>query len=189
MKTRQLEKKFIDHSFVKANLLTQNLIVMFLKRILIPILFLVFSLNTFAQTEEHECEHHHSKFELGLSNGLVYNFTESEAAYGLHVHVVSSIGESDKFGMGIGYERIFDDHKHNALSLVLLYHPIEHVSINLAPGVTWLGSDSNTIKPALHLEGLYEFKIGKFHLGPLLGVAFNTEDLHASVGLHLAYGF
>lgn len=162
---------------------------MFSKRILTPILFLVFTLNTFAQTEDHECEHHHSKFELGLSNGLVYNFTESEAAYGLHVHVVSSIGKSEKFGMGIGYERIFDDHKHNALSVVLLYNPIEHVSINLAPGVTWLGTDSNTVKPALHLEGLYEFKLGKFHLGPLLGVAFNTEDLHASVGLHLAFGF
>lgn len=162
---------------------------MFSKRILITILFLAFIIKAFAQTEDHDCEHHHSKFELGLSNGFVYNFTESEAAYGLHVHVVRSIEKSEKLGLGIGYERIFDDHKHNALSVVLLYHPIEHLSINLAPGVTWLGSKSNSVKPAVHLEGLYEFKLGKFHLGPLLGVAFNTEDIHASVGLHLAFGF
>lgn len=154
--------------------------------------FIFISMSLAAQDHEHEHDHqheHHYNYELGISNGVVYNSTEKELAYGAHVHFIRTIGESKKLGIGIGYERIFDDHKHNALNIILHYRPVEHLSLNLAPGVIWLDSEKNSLKPAMHLEGLYEFELGRFHIGPIIGIGFNTEDLHTSLGLHLAIGF
>lgn len=134
----------------------------------------------------HEIEHYHSGFEIGFSNGFVYNLTEKEGAYGLHVHFVKTIGRKGKYGLGLGYEAILDDHKHQAISAIFEYRATEHMLFNIAPGVTWLTTQPNSIKPSLHLEGIYAFEIGKIHLGPLVAVAFNTEDFHTSLGLHLA---
>ncbi|HAF29065.1 MAG TPA: hypothetical protein DCG75_08450 [Bacteroidales bacterium] len=155
------------------------------------ILFSLAALNLRAQIDSsnHFEELHHSEYELGFSNGIVYDFGESELAYGLHLHFVKTIGKSDKIGIGLGYERIFDDHKHNAVSVIFLFRPIEHFSLNLAPGVSWLATESNSEKFSMHLESLYEWELGNFHFGPLLGVATNMEDFHASLGIHIAIGF
>jgi len=134
-------------------------------------------------------EHHHPEFEIGFSNGLVYNFSEKEPALGIHFHFIKSLGQSDHFGMGLGYELIFDDHKHNTVSLILLYRPIDHLSFNFAPGISFKLSEKSSIAPTMHIEGLYEFELGHFHLGPLVGFAISTEDIHGSVGVHLAFGF
>jgi len=159
------------------------------KYIILSVIFLLFSFLTYSQDEHnHEYNHSHPQLEFGFSNGLVYNATEKEVAYGVHVHVIKTVSKSDKFGLGLGYEAIFDDHKHNAASLILLYRPLEHLSFNFSPGVSWLATESNSLKPAMHFEGLYEWEFGIFHLGPLVGVAFNTEDFHVSTGLHLAVG-
>lgn len=152
----------------------------------IAALFLI-TLSAKAQHEDHD--HEHSRSEIGLSNNAVYNVSEKEAAYSIHVHLIRTFEKHNNFGIGIGYERIFDDHKHNAVSVILMYRPIEQFSINIAPGIIWLDSQKNSLKPAMHIEGLYEFELGHFHIGPLIGVGFNTEDLHAAVGLHLAVGF
>jgi hypothetical protein len=134
-------------------------------------------------------EHNHPEIEIGLSNGLVYNFSEKEPALGIHLHLIKSLGQSDHFGMGLGYEFIFDDHKHNTVSIIFLYRPIEHLSFNMAPGISFILSEKSSVAPTLHIEGLYEFEFGHFHIGPLVGFAISTEDIHASVGLHLAFGF
>lgn len=134
-------------------------------------------------------EHNHPEFEIGFSSGLVYNFLEKEPALGIHLHFIKSLGQSDHFGMGLGYEFIFDDHKHNTVSLIFLYRPIEHLSFNFAPGISFKLSEKSSIAPTLHIEGLYEFEFNHFHIGPLVGFAISTEDIHASVGLHLAFGF
>ena len=151
------------------------------------IALILFSAHAKAQHEDHE--HKHAQNEIGISNNIVYNFHEKESAYSIHLHFIRTLKKNNKFGFGVGYERIFDDHKHNALSIILLYRPIEHFSVNFAPGVSWLATENNSAKPSLHLEGLYEWEFGNFHLGPLVGIAFNTEDLHASLGLHMAIGF
>jgi len=138
---------------------------------------------------EHEHEHHHPELEFGISGGFVYNFTEKEAAPGMHIHVIKALSKSHKFGLGMGYEAIFDEHKHNAASLIIRYRPIDYISINIAPGISWLSSEKNSAKPSMHIEGIYEWEFGNFHLGPMLGVAFNREDVHASLALHFAWGF
>lgn len=134
-------------------------------------------------------EHHHPEFEIGFSSGLVYNFSEKELAPGIHFHLIKGVGKSDHFGVGLGYELIFDDHKHNAISLIFTYRPIEHLSINFAPGISFKLSEKSSVAPTLHFEGLYEFEYNHFHIGPLVGFAISTEDTHASLGLHLAFGF
>lgn len=142
-----------------------------------------------AQEDGHEHKHIHPEFELGFSNNLVFNFTEEEFVYGIHLHFVKTIGKSDKIGLGIAYEKIFDEHKHNSLSLIFMCRPVEHLSFNMAPGISWLASETNTIMPVMHIEGLYEWEFGFFHIGPLIGVAFSSEDFHTSLGLHMAFGF
>lgn len=91
--------------------------------------------------------------------------------------------------MGLGYERIFDEHQHDAFNVIFHYRPANHFALNLAPGIAWLSSENKSAKPAMHIEGLYEFEIGRFHLGPILGIETNPEDFHASLGLHIAIGF
>lgn len=138
---------------------------------------------------KHTDMHHHPKLELGISGGVVYNFTEKEAAPGIHIHFIKTLSKSDKLGVGFGYEAIFDDHRHNAASFIISYRPVDQFSLNFSPGIAWLSTENDSAKPSIHLEALYEWEFGNFHLGPLVGIAFNSEDLHASAGLHMAIGF
>ncbi|PLX15841.1 MAG: hypothetical protein C0597_08485 [Marinilabiliales bacterium] len=156
---------------------------------LLLLVFFFITRISYSQLHDHQEEHHHPEWELGFSSGLVHNITEKETSPGIHVHIIKTVSKTDKLGLGFGYEAIFDDHKHNAVSLIILYRPIEHVSFNFAPGISWLSTEKDSAKPSLHLEALYEWEFGNFHIGPLLGVASNLEDLHGSVGLHLAFGF
>ena len=42
---------------------------------------------------------------------------------------------------------------------------------------------------ALHLEASYEWEIGDVHLGPVVEYAYDEEDAHISLGLHIGIGF
>ena len=35
----------------------------------------------------------------------------------------------------------------------------------------------------------HEFELQNFHLGPVIGIAYEPEDYHLSLGIHIAYGF
>ena len=143
-----------------------------------------------AQTEDNSDHdhHHHSKNELGISNSAVYFVNGNEFADGVHVHYIRNIHET-KFGIGLGYERIFDEHKHNSIGIVGSYYPIEQISINLSPGITFEDEHPEEIKFALHLESSYDFEIHNFHIGPVIGIAYDPEDYHLSLGIHIGYGF
>lgn len=151
----------------------------------------IFSLNILAQTSEHLDEHldnhDHHKNEIGVANSPVYFIKEKIFSYGLHLHYVRKISKS-KFGLGLGYERIFDEHKHNTFGLVATYRPIEKLSLNVSPGLTFENNSPNA-NFALHLETSYEFEIKNFHIGPAFEVAYDPEDFHISLGLHIGYGF
>lgn len=155
-------------------------------------LFLLITLlgqNLTAQSHNPIEDHHdHHRNEIGIANAPVYFLNEKEFAYGLHIHYVRNIKES-KFGVGLGYERILDDHKHNTIGLVGTYRPIDAFGINLSPGITFEGRQNSNINFALHLETSYEFEIKNFHIGPVLECAYDPEDIHISLGLHIGYGF
>lgn len=157
----------------------------------LPFLASIFSLNIYAQATEHSDKeldnHEHHKNEIGMANSPVYFLKEKVFAYGLHIHYVHNIPKS-KFGLGLGYERIFDIHKHNTFGFVASYRPIEKLNFIASPGLTFEDNNSQ-VNFALHLETSYEFEIRNFHIGPVFEIAYDPEDFHLSLGFHLGYGF
>jgi hypothetical protein len=125
--------------------------------------------------------------EIGIANSPVYILKEKEFAYGLHAHYIRSLKET-KFGIGIGYERIFDEHNHNTIGVILSYAPLEHLGMSLSPGITF-NDNASELNFGIHLETLYEFEIGIFHIGPVAEFAYAIEDYHVSLGLHFGFGF
>ena len=155
-------------------------------RLILIFSMILFSLNTKAQQAEHHDHEHHSN-EIGIGNTAVYFLKENLFAYGLHIHYARGIADT-KFGWGIGYERIFDEHKHNSIGPEASYRPIEELVFTLSPGIVFEDKNSTKIF-ALHLETSYEFVVGSFHMGPVFETAFDREDVHLSFGLHVGYGF
>ena len=151
-------------------------------------LLILIGQNLFAQDVEEIEHHHHHHNEIGIANAPVYFVNEKELAYGLHIHVVRTINHT-RFGIGLGYERIFDEHKHHTLGIVGSYRPIEKVTINVSPGITFEGEETSDVNFALHLEGSYEFEFNNVHLRPVLEFAYDPEDYHISLGVHIGYGF
>lgn len=152
---------------------------------LLVIVFGIITAPIYAQELNHE-DHH--KYELGIANSLVYIPNDKESAYGLHIHLVRNI-EHSKLGVGIAYERIFDEHGHNTIGLVGSYNLFDSLHISFTPGVTFEDNLPSDLKFAFHAETSYDFKLGNIHLGPLVEFAFDPEDYHFSLGLHIGYGF
>lgn len=142
--------------------------------------------------EEDDHDHHHlhphARNEIGLANNLVYLGTEGIFAYGLHLHYLRNIGDS-RYGVGLGYEQIFDDHLHRNIGIVGSYRILQGLFLNVSPGITFIGQSEPEKIFAFHLEITYEFELGSFHLGPVLEYALSGHGYHLSGGLHLAYTF
>ena len=141
-----------------------------------------------AESDSIPTEHKHHRNEIGIANSAVYFVKENSYSYGIHLHYTHTIAET-KFSFGAGYERIFDDHGHNTFGVAMIYSPVEKFNINLSPGLTFEDENISDIAFALHLETSYEFDIKNFHLGPSLEFAYDPEDYHISLGLHIGYGF
>ena len=153
----------------------------------ISLAILLVTFGSRAQDEEHHLPHHdHHRNEIGLALAPVYFVKEKELSFGLHMHYLYNFVHT-KFGLGLGYERIFDEHKLNTVGIVGSYRPFNGYSINVSPGITF--EDNSPLAFALHIETAYEFELGEFHLGPVAEFAYDHEDIHLSIGLHLGYGF
>lgn len=136
----------------------------------------------------HEHHHDHHKHEVGVGVSPVYFVNENELTYGIHLHYIYNI-PSTKAGIGIGYERIFDDHKHNSLGLIVSYRPVENLNLSLSPGIAFESDEINSVVPGIHFETAYEFELEDFHLGPVLEFAADKNDFHISLGIHIGFGF
>jgi len=141
----------------------------------------------FGQTEPRENNHYHNH-EIGVANSPVYIVGEKEWVYGLHIHYIKSINKT-KFGIGLGYEQLFDDHMHSTLGIVCSYHINDNLHFNMSPGLTSENFNFNNFRFAFHIEGAYEFEIRHFLIGPVLEYAYDIEDTHVSAGIHVGYTF
>lgn len=157
-------------------------------RYFLTLFFLLSIWQVKAQSDDHDQHHHHHVSELGIANAPVYFVNEKELAYGLHLHYIRMKPHS-QFGIGLGYERIFDDHGHNTFGIVGAYRPTDRVVINLSPGITFEDGESDHSAFALHFETSYEWEIDYLHIGPVFEVAYDPEDIHISLGLHIGIGF
>ncbi len=152
------------------------------------LILLAFTQINLAQSPDNHINSHDHKNELGIANSPVYIIKEKEFAYGLHAHYIRSFKDT-RFGMGVGYERIFDEHKHNTFGVIIQYNPVEHLVLSFSPGITFRDIHASGLHFGLHFETLYEFEIGIFHIGPVAEFAYNIEDYHISLGVHLGFGF
>lgn len=132
---------------------------------------------------EHEHEHHHVH-EIGVSVSPVYFTKEDDFSLATHLHYVYNFPHT-KWGIGLGYERIFDEHKHNFIGVEVNYRPLHRLTLNLSPGVTFEGEHKHEKDFALHFETVYEFEFGAFHIGPVMELAYHPEDYHVSLGVHI----
>ena len=158
-------------------------------RLYLYVFFLAIPLIVQAQDHVHLDKHHsHDRNEVAISNNLVFLGMDKELSFGVHLHYLRNFGET-KFGYGLGYERIFDEHGHHTISIAGSYRPFHDLVLMVSPGITFDDFREEHFDFSIHLEAGYEFEIKHFHLGPVLGVAFIPGDYHLSLGIHLGYGF
>lgn len=147
------------------------------------------------------CKHDHFHTnELGVSLAPVYYLKakENPINFGLHAHYVRRLGQT-RFGAGLGFEYIFDEHRHQTYSAVFQYSPTYQLHLVAAPGIaieTHHEEDEHEEEEehheaafAIHLEAVYEFEIGPIDIGPSAEFAYDTHDIHLSLGVHIAFPF
>lgn len=153
------------------------------------VLFSLFNFPTFGQTEEHDHDHEHRN-EISVATGVVPLPAENETTVGFHFHYIRGLGESNRFGMGLGYETIVDEHKHNTFSIVIQYRIVAGLSVAYAPGIMIREEGDETLyQLAHHFEAAYEFEIGSFHIGPMVEVGIEEIGEHYMVGVHFGIDF
>jgi hypothetical protein len=155
-------------------------------------IFLLFSFFISAQDYHNHHEHEHTdlhKYHIGFGVAATHITGESGIAPGIHVHFIRQLGNQNRWGLGLGYEGILDEHFHNGLNLLVNYHLLEHLSINAGPGIIFSGHDGEReISPGFHTEIIYEINLGKLHVGPMAGFGIDKEETHFSVGVHVGLG-
>lgn len=159
-------------------------------KIILIFLLTLYSSNIFAQstdqTDNNAHSHEQHKNEIGVAFSAAYFIKENVTAPEVHVHYVRNVSEF--YGIGLGYERIFDEHNHQTIGLIGSYKPIENLSFSISPGLSFEDNVPHS-KFALHIETMYEFEVSFFHIGPALEFVYDSEDLHLSLGLHIGFGF
>ncbi len=145
-----------------------------------------------AVEEHHNHLHHHDhdnhRNELGIALSPVYFSGENEISFGMHLHYLYRLSNS-KFLLGVSVEQIMDDHKHRTIGVAAGFNPWRRLTFVASSGVTHEKAEPGIWRYAQHIEATYEFEIGHFHIGPLIESAFDREDIHFSVGLHIGIGF
>lgn len=144
--------------------------------------------------EEGEKNHDHLHTnEIGISLAPTYYIQEGSMAFGAHGHYVHRMGTS-RFGLGIGFEAVFDDHKHRTLGAVFQWSPGLATHIAISPGVVQethveAGQAEKEYHWALHLEIVREFNVGKIDIGPFFEFALEEEGQHIGLGIHIGLPF
>jgi len=153
------------------------------------VLFSLFFISIIFSESGHIHNHNHNN-EFGIAVGIVPGHDGEDDNLGLHLHYIKGVGEHNYFGIGVSLETIFDEHKHNSLSLIGTYHFDNGFTIAYAPGILFSEHDDETEnKFTQHVEFYYEFELDKFHIGPQIDIGFEDGDTHYMLGLHFGIDF
>lgn len=148
--------------------------------------FLFFTIISLGQIHKHGNDHLDMKYELGFAPNMVYSLNEKAFGPGFHIHGLKILNEN--FGAGIGYEGIFFDNYHQAVTIFGEYIFHDFISLDIGPGLIFPNKENENFILVAHIEASAAFDIGKIHIGPMLGFAFGS-DKHLSAGIHLGYHF
>lgn len=163
----------------------------FIRQIILLTILLVSYISVVAQ-HNHSHDHNHydeHKFHIGIGAGVASFSGEEGLEPALHLHLLRRLNAESKWSMGIGYEGIIGEVWHNGINLLVNYRPVHFLSFNVGPGLVFEKEENETeVLPAFHAESVFEFTISNIHLGPMVGVGFNKEHTHFSVGIHLGLG-
>ena len=157
-------------------------------------ILIIILLNMVMSQIDHQHNHEHNN-EIGIALGIVPNHEEEESNLGLHLHYIKGLGLHNKFGVGLSFESILDEHQHNSISLISLYHFDNGFTFAYAPGILISEHDdsedheSSEFKFTQHFEFYYEFELDKFHIGPQIDIGFEEEGIHYMLGIHLGIDF
>lgn len=164
-----------------------------MRRILFSGILLLLLFSASAQHHHDHADHMHAdthQYHIGFGVAATHIVNESGLAPGVHLHFIRQFGEHNRWGLGLGYEGILDEHLHHGINLLINYKLQDHLSINAGPGVVFSEHNGeNERLPAFHTEVIYEFNLGKLHLGPMAGFGIDKEDTHFSAGVHVGFGF
>ncbi len=161
-------------------------------RTLLLSILLLYSVFTSAQGHHNHENHMHDdahKYHIGVGVATAHFKGEPGLSPAAHLHFIRQVGHSNHWGLGLGYEAIFDQHLHSGLNLLVNYHPLNRLSINAGPGIVFSEhKEHHEVNPSFHTEAVYEFNLNKIHIGPMAGFGFDKEDTHFSLGVHLGFG-
>jgi hypothetical protein len=132
-------------------------------------------------------QHHHHGNEIAISTLPVYFVKEKMVAFGLHSHYTRRIADSD-YGLGVCAERTFGSHGHYTAGIMGTWMPGERLNLSISPSLSFENFHSKA-DFGMHFDVSYEYDIGRFHVGPDFEAAYDPEDVHLSLGLHVGYGF
>lgn len=145
-----------------------------------------------AQENEHESpgikEHQKDPgLEIVLSSLFIYN-TESknfDPATELHI----TYWTSHKWAFGVGYSIVFEEDKRigHELAALISHKPWSFLTVNVGPSFSLPNSHKDT-EVSAYIEGEFNFELGVFHIGPLLGTLLG-EHVRPFAGIHLGYEF
>jgi hypothetical protein len=143
------------------------------------------NLNKHDHEHVEDCTHH--KSEIAIGSTLVYFPGEKSYAPGFHAHYVYNFSGT-RFGIGLGYEKILDEQRHNTIGIIANYRPLSKLNLMFSPGIT-LASHENPAHLSAHFETTYEFVYKIIHFGPVVGIGWDGEDYHIGAGIHIGIGF
>ena len=158
-------------------------------RIFLFIVFLTPLQFIYSQHNSHEDETHSHKFEFGGALGPVFSVHEEAFTGSLHTHVIRNLGHENRFGVGLGFETLFDEHKHINISIPVNYNTGVGLVFTVSPGILWKNESVWERGPSIHMEALYEFMFEHFHIGPMFEIAMAKSDIHIMLGIHFAIGW
>jgi len=146
----------------------------------ICIFFLIcVTISVAGQDIDDDQDHQHDvhKYHLGFGIAGAHLSGEEGLAPGFHLHFIRQLGESQNWGLGLGYEAIVEENLHSGINLLANYHPFDFLSFNAGPGLVFgkHNGESETL-PAFHTEAVFEFDLHRIHIGPMAGFGIDKEE-------------
>ena len=163
-----------------------------MKNTLIIIFFFIPLIQINAQENEHKSSEvtEHKKepgLEIVLSGLFNYNSESENFDSAAEFHI--TYWTTHKWAFGIGYSIVFEEESRigHELAALISHKPWPFLTVNVGPNFSLPNSHKDT-EVSAYIEGEFNFKLGEFHIGPLVGTLIG-EHVRPFVGVHFGYEF